>query len=94
MNHTEHFATLDSRGTSMDGLLALLERGCKRLMKQGGGGLPQSLPHAGGFKPAVKRQILGYARRGMSLQAIADRVHCHYGTVVKHTRALRQEVKP
>ena len=89
MNHTQHFATLDSRGSDICGLLALVERGCRRLMKEGGGSLEQPQPNWGGMKPAVKKQILGYARHGVSLQEIALRCHCHYGTVVKVTRPLR-----
>jgi hypothetical protein len=89
MNHTPHFATLEGRGDDIGGLLALIERGCARMMKQGGGALGQTQPHWGGLKPGVKKQILGYARQGVSLKAIASRFHCHYGTVVKVTRPLR-----
>jgi hypothetical protein len=89
MNHTPHFATIDDRGTPMDGLLALLERGCTRLMKQGGGALSQEQIHAGGLEQDVRHKVITLAKRGVSLQEIARRCQCHYGTVVKHTRPLR-----
>lgn len=73
----------------MSGLLTMLERGCARLMKQGGGALPQEQIHAGGLEKNVKHKVITLAKKGVSLQEIARRCQCHYGTVVKHTRPLR-----
>jgi hypothetical protein len=80
--------------TEMVGLLDMVERGCERLMKQGGGGLSQTQVHNGiGLSKCDKTKIVIGYKRGLSLHSIAAEIGVHYNTVVRHTRVLRNAQK-
>ena len=90
-----HLATFDcGYSTELVGLLDMVERGCVRLMKEGGGSLPQDQVHMGkGLGKSQKTKIVIGYNRGLSLHSIAHDLGLHYNTVVRHTRALRNAQK-
>ena len=80
-------------GGEIGGLLDMIERGCHRLMKAGGGGLPRDEAYHPAITPQQKGRVLKLFSENGSVDRTAQVTGWSPATVYKLTRTLRGKKK-
>lgn len=97
-HHAHHGPHQGGFQSDLEGLMAMVERGCAKLMKAGGGPLTQEIPRRGYRNRITAKdwaRIDHEFKKGVSLMTIAREQHVSYNSVCRHTReARKQETLP
>jgi hypothetical protein len=80
-------------GNEIGGFLEMIERGCLRLMKAGGGGLQRDECGHPAITPLQKGRVLNLFHAGQTVQQIAETTGWSCATVYKLTRKDRGDKK-